>query len=332
MMSSPIVEIKNLKKWFPIKSGFRKKSHLKAVDGVDLHIFKGETLGLVGESGCGKTTIGRTLIKIYQPTDGEFLYRGGGSTDDNVDIFSLSESKMRPFRKEIQMVFQDPYASLNPRMTVHDIIAEGLRVHSVGKSKEERKSMISDVLEKVGLRPEYMYRYPHEFSGGQRQRIGIARSMILNPALVICDEPVSALDVSVQAQVINLLEDLKYEFELTYLFIAHDLAVVKHICDRISVMYLGKIVETAETDELFNNALHPYTRGLLSSIPVPNPHLRKTGKREIVKGDIPSPVDPPDTCRFAKRCPKAFDRCGKESPSLKEASDGHFVSCFLYGE
>jgi oligopeptide/dipeptide ABC transporter ATP-binding protein len=215
-------------------------------------------------------------------------------------------------------------------MTVFDIIAEGLRVHSVGRSKEERKAMIAEILEKVGLRPEYMFRYPHEFSGGQRQRIGIARSIILNPSLVICDEPVSALDVSVQAQVINLLEDLKHDFGLTYLFIAHDLAVVKHICDRISVMYLGKIVETAETDSLFNDPLHPYTRGLLSSIPIPNPHLRSARNREIVKGDIPSPVDPPETCRFVKRCPRAFNRCWKESPSLKEVSDGHFVSCFLY--
>ncbi|CCU84313.1 MULTISPECIES: ABC transporter ATP-binding protein [Mesotoga] len=330
MKASPMVEIRDLRKWFPVKSGFKVKSHLKAVDGVDLEIVKGETLGLVGESGCGKTTIGRTLIKIYQPTGGEFFYRGEGSPEGGIDIFSLSESKMRPFRREIQMVFQDPYASLNPRLTVFDIIAEGLRVHSVGRSKEERKTMIAEILEKVGLRPEYMFRYPHEFSGGQRQRIGIARSIVLNPSLVICDEPVSALDVSVQAQVINLLEDLKHDFGLTYLFIAHDLAVVKHICDSISVMYLGKIVETAETDSLFNDPLHPYTKGLLSSIPIPNPHLRSARKREIVKGDIPSPVDPPETCRFVKRCPRAFDRCWKESPSLKEVSEGHFVSCFLY--
>ena len=330
MKASPMVEIRDLRKWFPVKSGFKVKSHLKAVDGVDLEIVKGETLGLVGESGCGKTTIGRTLIKIYQPTGGEFFYRGEGSPEGGIDIFSLSESKMRPFRREIQMVFQDPYASLNPRLTVFDIIAEGLRVHSVGRSKEERKTMIAEILEKVGLRPEYMFRYPHEFSGGQRQRIGIARSIVLNPSLVICDEPVSALDVSVQAQVINLLEDLKHDFGLTYLFIAHDLAVVKHICDSISVMYLGKIVETAETDSLFNDPLHPYTKGLLSSIPIPNPHLRSARKREIVKGDIPSPVDPPETCRFVKRCPRAFDRCWKESPSLKEVSEGHFVSCLLY--
>ncbi|HOP38036.1 ABC transporter ATP-binding protein [Mesotoga prima] len=330
MKASPMVEIRDLRKWFPVKSGFKVKSHLKAVDGVDLEIVKGETLGLVGESGCGKTTIGRTLIKIYQPTGGEFFYRGEGSPEGGIDIFSLSESKMRPFRREIQMVFQDPYASLNPRLTVFDIIAEGLRVHSVGRSKEERKTMIAEILEKVGLRPEYMFRYPHEFSGGQRQRIGIARSIVLNPSLVICDEPVSALDVSVQAQVINLLEDLKHDFGLTYLFIAHDLAVVKHICDSISVMYLGKIVETAETDSLFNDPLHPYTKGLLSSIPIPNPHLRSARNREIVKGDIPSPVDPPETCRFVKRCPRAFDRCWKESPSLKEVSEGHFVSCFLY--
>jgi oligopeptide/dipeptide ABC transporter ATP-binding protein len=330
MNERPMVEIRNLKKWFPLKGSFRRKSNLKAVDGVDLHIYKGETLGLVGESGCGKTTIGRTLIKLYTPTAGEFLYRGKGASDNGIDIFSLSESMMRSFRKEIQMVFQDPYASLNPRITIHDIIAEGLRVHRFGRNKEERKEMIAEVLEKVGLRSEYMYRYPHEFSGGQRQRIGIARSIILNPDLVICDEPVSALDVSVQAQVINLLEDLKRDLRLTYLFIAHDLAVVKHICDRISVMYLGKIVETAETDELFNNPLHPYTQGLLASIPIPNPHLRKIGKRQLVKGDIPSPVDPPQTCRFVKRCPKAFEKCSRESPELNEVKSGHFVSCFLY--
>ena len=330
MANTPMVEIHQLKKWFPIKSGFKKKSDLKAVDGVDLHIYRGETLGLVGESGCGKTTIGRTLIKLYQPTGGKFIYRGKGVTGGSIDIFSLNESQMRPFRKEIQMVFQDPYASLNPRITVQDILSEGLRVHSIGKGRDERKEMIAGILEKVGLRPEYMYRYPHEFSGGQRQRIGIARAIILNPELVICDEPVSALDVSVQAQVINLLEDLKHDFQLTYLFIAHDLAVVKHICDRISVMYLGKIVETAETDELFRNPLHPYTQGLLSSIPIPNPHMRKIGKRELVKGDIPSPVDPPDNCRFVKRCPKAFDRCLKEAPRLTETGSGHYVSCFLY--
>lgn len=328
MADAPMVEIKQLKKWFPIKSTFRKKSHLKAVDGVDLHIYRGETLGLVGESGCGKTTIGRTLIKLYQPTGGEFIYRGKGALGESIDIFSLKESQMRPFRKEIQLVFQDPYASLNPRITVQDILSEGLLVHSI--DKHERKGLIAAILEKVGLRPEYMHRYPHEFSGGQRQRIGIARAIILNPDLVICDEPVSALDVSVQAQVINLLEDLKRDFQLTYLFIAHDLAVVKHICDRVAVMYLGKIVESAETDELFTNPMHPYTQGLLASIPIPNPHMRKIGKRQLVKGDIPSPVDPPETCRFVKRCSKAFDRCSREAPGLTETGEGHFVSCFLY--
>lgn len=332
-MKNNIVEVKNLKKWFPITGGLLNKtrSYLKAVDDVSFKINKGETLGLVGESGCGKTTIGRTLIRLYNPTGGQFNYVSYEDGSEKIeDILSLPEKKLRGYRKDIQMIFQDPYASLNPRMTVQEIIDEGLKVHSVGNNRAGRTKIIADILEKVGLRPEYMKRYPHEFSGGQRQRIGIARAMVVNPKLVICDEPVSALDVSVQAQVINLLEDLKENFDLTYLFIAHDLSVVKHISNRITVMYLGKIMEVAETDNLFANPLHPYTKGLLSAIPVPNPHMRKMGKRELLTGDIPSPIDPPKACRFVKRCRYAMERCGKEIPVLRDVEPGHQVACFLY--
>jgi oligopeptide/dipeptide ABC transporter ATP-binding protein len=325
-----LVNVKNLRKWFQIKNNMlsKVKLNLKAVDDVSFSIKRGETLGIVGESGCGKTTIGRTLMKIYEPTSGNFYFNDGDS--GNIDIFSLKPKQMRKIRNRIQMVFQDPYASLNPRMTVQDIISEGLMVNKLVKNRIDAVSMVCDMMEKVGLRPEYIKRYPHEFSGGQRQRIGIARVMIMKPELVICDEPVSALDVSVQAQIINLLEDLRDEFHLTYIFIAHDLSVVKHISDRVAVMYLGKIVEVAGTDELFDNPLHPYTTGLLSAIPIPDPHKRKNGKRTLITGDIPSPVNPPESCRFSKRCPRAFDRCFKEVPPLKKISDGHEVSCFLY--
>jgi oligopeptide/dipeptide ABC transporter ATP-binding protein len=326
-----IINVKNLKKWFQMKGQMfsNKKSFLKAVDDVSFSLNAGETLGIVGESGCGKTTVGRTLMRIYQPTCGEFWY-DEKLAGQPVDIFKLKDRQMQKIRSHIQMVFQDPYASLNPRMTVQDIISEGLRVNKLTSSKKETNEKIADIMEKVGLRPEYMKRYPHEFSGGQRQRIGIARVMIMKPKVVICDEPVSALDVSVQAQIINLLEDLKHEFDLTYLFIAHDLSVVKHISDKIAVMYLGKIVESAYTDTLFENSLHPYTQGLLHAIPIPNPHTRRMGKRILITGDIPSPVDPPEGCRFAKRCPKAFDRCFKETPILKEKEKNHNVACFLY--
>ncbi|HOO32597.1 MAG TPA: ATP-binding cassette domain-containing protein [Thermotogota bacterium] len=330
MKNENLCEIRDLSKWFTQSNGaFRKQvSHLKAVDGCSFSIRRGETLGLVGESGCGKTTFGRTLVRIYQPTSGEFMYYEKGE-ENPTDIFKLKPSRLRGFRQKIQMIYQDPYGSLNPRMNIENIITEGLKIHGIGKSRSERREIIAEVLEKVGLRPEYMRRYPHEFSGGQRQRVGIARSLVVNPEFIICDEPVSALDVSVQAQVINILEGLKEDLNLTYLFIAHDLSVVKHISDRIAVMYLGKIIEMAETEELFKNTLHPYTKGLLDSIPVPNPHMRKKGK-QLLSGDVPSPVDPPQTCRFLKRCPRAFERCTKGIPELREIEAGHFVACYLY--
>ncbi len=325
-----LCEIKNLSKWFSKSFGLINKtvSNLKAVDDCSISINRGETLGLVGESGCGKTTFGRTLVRIYDPTDGKFFYHPQGS-DEKVDIFSLKGKDLKEYRKKIQMIYQDPYGSLNPRMNIENIIMEGLKVHSIGSSKAEKREMIANMLEKVGLRPEYMRRYPHEFSGGQRQRIGIARSLVVNPDFIICDEPVSALDVSVQAQVINILEDLRNDFELTYLFIAHDLSVVKHISDRIAVMYLGKIIELTQTEELFNAPLHPYSKGLLESIPIPNPHKRKQQK-ELISGDVPSPIDPPQACRFVSRCPRAFEKCHKEIPQLKEIAPGHSVACFLY--
>jgi oligopeptide/dipeptide ABC transporter ATP-binding protein len=330
MKHDVLCEIENLSKWFSKSTGtFQKKtSHLKAVDDCTLEIKRGETLGLVGESGCGKTTFGRTLVRIYKPTAGHFKYYENGSQEP-VDIFALKGQQLREYRQKIQMIYQDPYGSLNPRMNIENIITEGLRIHDIGKTREERRNIIAEVLGKVGLRPEYMRRYPHEFSGGQRQRVGIARSLVVNPDFIICDEPVSALDVSVQAQVINILEGLKEDMNLTYLFIAHDLSVVKHISDRIAVMYLGKIIELAETEKLFKKTLHPYTKGLLDSIPVPNPHMRKKGK-QLLTGDVPSPVDPPETCRFLKRCPQAFEKCSKGIPALREIEPGHFTACFLY--
>ncbi|MFP4461878.1 MAG: ABC transporter ATP-binding protein [Thermotogota bacterium] len=325
-----LCEIVNLSKWFSKTKGLIKKttSNLKAVDECSLSIKRGETLGLVGESGCGKTTFGRTLVRIYDPTDGKFLY-SPNRTALPVDIFSLKGKALKEYRKKIQIIYQDPYGSLNPRMNIENIIMEGLKIHDIGESKSAKRDIIANVLEKVGLRPEYMRRYPHEFSGGQRQRIGIARSLVVNPDFIICDEPVSALDVSVQAQVINILEDLKTDFNLTYLFIAHDLSVVKHISDRIAVMYLGKIIELTDTDELFNNPLHPYSKGLLDSIPIPNPHKRK-GEKELLTGDVPSPIDPLPECRFVSRCPRAFDKCHLQVPELREIKPGHEVACFLY--
>ncbi|NLJ83580.1 MAG: dipeptide ABC transporter ATP-binding protein [Halanaerobiaceae bacterium] len=320
-----LLEVKNLKKYFPVKAGVLRKTvaHVKAVDGVSFHINEGETLGLVGESGCGKSTTGHTILRLLEATGGEVIF-------DGKDVLSLNRREMREIRKEMQIIFQDPYASLNPRMTVGEIIAEPLIIHKLVKNKEERREKVAWLLDSVGLTADHMSRFPHEFSGGQRQRIGIARALAVNPRLIIADEPVSALDVSIQAQVINLLQDLQKKFSLTYLFIAHDLSVVKHISDRIGVMYLGKIVELADKDELFNNPLHPYTKALLSAIPVPDPEHKK--ERIILKGDVPNPVNPPKGCPFHPRCPSAKDICKQVVPELKDYGNGHFASCHLLEE
>lgn len=306
-------------KHFPIEGS---DDVLRAVDGVSFSILQGETLGLVGESGCGKSTVGRCLLRLHEPTSGEILFEGK-------EITHLPSDEMRALRREMQIIFQDPYASLNPRHSILSIVSEPLKIHGIG-SKEERKARVADLLSKVGLDPKYMLRYPHEFSGGQRQRIGIARALALNPKLIICDEPVSALDVSVQAQVVNLLQDLQAEFGLTYLFISHGLAVVEHISNRVAVMYLGKIVEIADSDELYENPLHPYTKALLSAIPVPDPKQKRD--RIVLKGDVPTPIDPPSGCRFRTRCPIAIDECSKVVPDLRELRPGHFAACIRADE
>ena len=316
-----LLEVKNLRKYFPIKKGFFAKTHahVKAVDDISFSIKKCKTLGLVGESGCGKTTAGRTILRLLEPTSGEVIYNGK-------PIFNLNRRDLKSIRREMQIIFQDPYSSLNPRMPVGSIIEEGLLIHKIG-NKKSRQARVQELLEIVGLSPDYYNRYPHEFSGGQRQRIGIARALALNPNFIVCDEAVSALDVSVQAQIINLLENLQKEFGLAYMFISHDLGVVKHVSDEIAVMYLGKIVEYTTTDNLFANPLHPYTKALLSAIPVPNP---KSGKKRIVlKGDIPSPVNPPSGCYFHPRCPAATEECKKRYPDFEEKSKNHFCSCFM---
>ena len=318
---TPLLSVSGLVKHFPVKRGLLQRTvgQVHAVDGVSFDIAPGETLGLVGESGCGKSTAGKTILKLIEPTGGEIRVNG-----ERID--RLSRSEMRPYRREMQVVFQDPYSSLNPRLRIRDIIAEPLRNYGVahGRALDERVETLAD---KVGLRPEALHRYPHEFSGGQRQRIGIARALALNPGLIICDEPVSALDVSVQAQVINLLGDLQKEFGLSYLFIAHDIAVVEHISHRVAVMYLGKIVEIGDRADLFLRPQHPDTEALLSAVPEPDPGLEK--KRIILRGDVPSPINPPSGCRFHTRCPYAFDRCSVEEPELQEISAAHFVACHL---
>lgn len=313
-----LVEVKDLKQYFPIKTGFGKTIPLKAVDGVSFAIRPGETLGLVGESGCGKTTVGRSLLQLYKPTSGDVLFKGEKVTDKNI----------KSLRKEMQMVFQDPYSSLNPRMTVEDIIGEPLDVHKLYSTKAERREKILELMDLVGLNAEHATRYAHEFSGGQRQRIGIARALAVNPSFIVCDEPVSALDVSIQAQVINMFEDLQEKLGVAYLFIAHDLLVVHHISDRIAVMYLGKIVEIADADELNDNPLHPYTESLLSAIPMPDPNMAKGRKRIILEGDVPSPMKLPSGCAFRTRCRYATEQCAKECPSLTDRGNGHMVSCF----
>jgi peptide/nickel transport system ATP-binding protein/oligopeptide transport system ATP-binding protein len=318
----PLLEVKGLQKYFPIQSGFFKKTigYVKAVDGIDLQVFPGETLGLVGESGCGKSTTGRTILRLLEPTAGEVWF-------DGKDLAKLGKEEMRQKRKDLQMVFQDPYASLNPRKTARQMLLESLEVHGIGSSKERLKIM-EEMIEVVGLQKEHINRYPHDFSGGQRQRLGIARALVLKPKLVIADEPVSALDVSIQSQILNLLKDLKKEFHLTLLFISHDLSVVKHICDRVAVMYLGKVVEIADKRTLFAKPGHPYTQALLSAVPAANPNLRR--ERIILQGDLPSAANPPGGCSFHPRCRHAIDLCKTAAPRLQDIGGGQFVSCHLY--
>ena len=316
--SDYLVEVKDLKEYFPVKTGLLKTIPLKAVDGVSFNIRPGETLGLVGESGCGKTTVGRTLLRLYEPTGGEFRFDGELVTDRN--IFRL--------RKKMQMVFQDPYSSLNPRMTVEDIIGEPLDVHHLYTTKKDRHDKVMHLMELVGLNAEHATRYAHEFSGGQRQRIGIARALAVNPSFIVCDEPVSALDVSIQAQVINMFEDLQDKLGVAYLFIAHDLLVVHHISDRIAVMYLGRIVEVADADELNSHPLHPYTLSLLSAIPIPDPETARHSHRIILEGDVPSPLHMPTGCPFRTRCRYATEHCAAECPPLTERGNGHMVACW----
>ena len=313
-----LVEVKDLQMHFPVKTGFFKTTPLKAVDGVSFNIKPGETLGLVGESGCGKTTVGRTLLHLYEPTGGTFKFKGEEVTSKNIG----------PLRKEMQMVFQDPYSSLNPRMTVEDIIGEPLDVHHLYENKEDRHEQVLHLMELVGLNAEHATRYAHEFSGGQRQRIGIARALAVHPSFIVCDEPVSALDVSIQAQVINMFEELQEKLGVTYLFIAHDLLVVHHISDRIAVMYLGRIVEIADADELNANPIHPYTNSLLSAVCVPDPIKAKANKRIILEGDVPSPLNLPSGCPFRTRCRFATDQCAKKAPSLTDRGNGHMVACW----
>ncbi|MBT2694287.1 dipeptide ABC transporter ATP-binding protein [Bacillus sp. ISL-55] len=323
--SETLLELQDVKKHFPIKSGLLQKTvgHIKAVDGINLKVNKGETLGIVGESGCGKSTVGRTIIRLYEPTDGKIIFNGR-------DISHLSESELRKdVRKNIQMIFQDPFASLNPRKTLRSIIREPLDTHHLYKSKE-RDEKVESLLEKVGLNASFINRYPHEFSGGQRQRIGISRALALNPELIVADEAVSALDVSIQAQIINLMEDLQEEFGLTYIFISHDLSVVRHISDRVGVMYLGKMMELASKKGIYAEPLHPYTQALLSAVPVPRKKGALKRERIILKGELPSPANPPKGCVFHTRCPAAFDLCKQVNPDFKEVKNNHFVACHLY--
>ncbi len=320
----PLLEVRNLKKHFISGSKLTGRKVLAAVDGIDFVIYKGETFGLVGESGCGKTTAGRTICRLYNPTAGEIIF-------DGEDVAKLDERKLKSFRKRVQMIFQDPYASLNTRMTVTDIISEGLEANRM-LSGEKEKTRIYELLDLVGLKREHASRYPHEFSGGQRQRIGIARTLAVEPELIICDEPISALDVSIQAQIVNMLEDLQTEFGLTYLFIAHDLSMVRHISDRIGVMYLGKMMEVADSDELYIHPYHPYTQSLLSSIPVPDPRENAKNKRIVLEGEIMSPINPKPGCRFAPRCRYAKDVCRSETPVLREISKDHTIACHLAEE
>jgi peptide/nickel transport system ATP-binding protein/oligopeptide transport system ATP-binding protein len=314
------IKVNNLVKYFPVRGGLLQRvvAWVQAVDDVSFHVNKGETLGLVGESGCGKTTIGRTMLRLIEPTSGSVMV-------NNVDVFKLRRREMKAMRRHMQIIFQDPYASLDPRMPIGESISEGLKIHNVGSPKERFDTVIA-MLRKVGLEDYHARRYPHEFSGGQRQRIGIARALALQPDFIVCDEPVSALDVSIQSQVLNILADLQDEMGLTYLFIAHNLSVVEHICNRVAVMYLGKMVEMAGRDELYANPLHPYTQALMSAIPVPDPTYKR--ERIILKGDVPSPLNPPSGCRFHPRCPVVMDQCSVQEPEFREALPGHWVACW----
>lgn len=324
MAGDMLLQVENLTKYFYKPQGLfgQKKQIVKSVDHVTFDIMRNETLGLVGESGCGKTTVGRTITRLYEPTDGKIIF-------DGKDISHLTKKELLPYRKKMQMIFQDPYASLNARMTVMDIIREALDLHSDLKTKEEKSRRVYELLDRVGLMREHANRYPHEFSGGQRQRIGIARALAVDPEFIVCDEPISALDVSIQAQVVNMLEDLQREFGLTYLFIAHDLSMVRHISDRIGVMYLGKLVEIGPSEEIYSHHLHPYTEALLSSVPVPDPEKARAKEQIVLQGDIPSPIDPPSGCRFRTRCPRACEQCAQAEPELKPVGNDHFVACHL---
>ncbi|NLI90298.1 MAG: ATP-binding cassette domain-containing protein [Epulopiscium sp.] len=315
MSQEPLISVKDIKKHFQVESG-----SLKAVDGISFDIYPGETFGLVGESGCGKSTAGRTIMRLYEPTDGELMFKGN-------NIYELSKKEMQDVRKNFQMIFQDPYACLNPKMNVEDIVAEPLDIHNIYTNREERHRKVVELLELVGLGNEHAMRFPHEFSGGQRQRIGIARALALNPEFIICDEPISALDVSIQAQVVNLLKELQDKLGLTYLFIAHDLSMVRYISDRVGVMYLGKMMELAPSEVLYDNPLHPYTKALLSAIPIPDPEAQRKKKIIKLEGDVPSPINPPEGCRFVDRCPYAIQRCRDEEPEWRELEDKHYVAC-----
>ncbi len=316
-----LVEVNNLVKYFPVRSGLlqRVSAHVKAVDDVSFFIYEGETFGLVGESGCGKTTIGRTILRLVPATSGDVIF-------DGRELFELNASDLKKMRQDIQIIFQDPYSSLDPRMPIGESISEGLRIHT-DKSAQERYDVVVEMLTRVGMRADHARRYPHEFSGGQRQRIGIARALALRPKFIVCDEPVSALDVSIQAQVLNILKELQKDFGLTYLFIAHNLSVVEHFSDRVGVMYLGKMVEMSSRDDLYADPLHPYTQALMSAIPVPDPMARR--QRVILQGDVPSPLNPPSGCRFHTRCPLAFDKCSQEEPPFKDYGNDHYAACWL---